>query len=328
MRGAAVAEIQQALARPVEEIVRHRPLDVPHAVDEHAVVQHVPPFALGPIGDVLRVERPLRVDRAVLHRRPVDAVGRLERPEAGRLEIRGESDRLVLPLGRRLGILVDKRRQVVALGSLDVRQHDVVVLRATEREQPQVRPGPLDAVAAFGIGDHQGMDGVRAAVARHLPRMVVHPVLVAVLKDRDVSAAAAFPRLVERHRDLAPHRFVHLEFDLVHRVDQIVVDEQFAARANVDRVGRRRRNHRRREHQNAEQKMQSSHGGLLLECGDSSPLSLPDLRSPGRVESRLRTRFVDRSKSGDESPHSKSIPGRRSIVIRATDRIPHCHTDN
>ena len=152
------------------------------------------------------------------------------------LSLYASPDRLVFRFRLGLGVGVDERREVVAFRPLDIVQDDVVLFRAFVFEQTQIRLGPLDPVGALRVGHDQAVARGVGVGSGDLPGVVVHPIFVTVLKNGCVSAPVAFPRLVERDCHLLPNRLVHLERDVRHRVDEIIVDEQLAAVAKGDRL--------------------------------------------------------------------------------------------
>src|SRR5688572_24047243 len=74
--------------------------------------------------------------------------------------------------------------------------------------------------------DGHAVDALRAAV--------VSLILISVVDDRDVRAEDTFPGLIEREHGSAIDRPMHPERRAVELVDEKVIDEQLAPRADVD----------------------------------------------------------------------------------------------
>ena len=120
-------------------------------------------------------------------------------------------------------------------------EKDVILLGAFEFDHPQVRPGPMDAVTAFGVAidlrsghtvGRFGVTDIRAAI--------VELVNVAVLDECHVAARVAFPRFIHVKDDFPRRRMVQHLPGPVERFDEGIVDEQFAAGADVERAGEQR----------------------------------------------------------------------------------------
>lgn len=94
---------------------------------------------------------------------------------------------------------------------------------------------------------------------RHI--MVVEPIGLAVLQYGFMSAVQPFPRLIEPQHDFARLWAMQDEPDAVQRSNQMVINEQFPTRADINRFGSRR--HARKDEQGApcgnHRMVQSSH---------------------------------------------------------------------
>ena len=145
-------------------------------------------------------------------------------------------------VGRHVRVAVLEHHEAVGRVGTDTLPDDVVVLGASELEKSQRRSCPGDAVPALGIAGHcpvignqrfsrleqrrdrKGLAGVRASA-------IVHPITVVVLDHRDVVGGRTFPGLVEGQDALGGTGRVQLQLHPLHGVDQVVINEQFQARA-------------------------------------------------------------------------------------------------
>ena len=118
--GRVLAVPDQFRPGPVDEVLRHTPLD-------RALLQHDPRIAhilaahAVPEGHVVRIESAVHDDRLVLQHRPVNTIRRLERRQAG-IVVR-VPDSLVFLAGTAVGIRILERGKVVRPQALP---HDVV----------------------------------------------------------------------------------------------------------------------------------------------------------------------------------------------------------
>ncbi len=171
------------------------------------------------------------------------AVGRLQRKEAFR-RIRAH-DGFVTRLGWRGRVFVFEDSGMAAirihLPHLAMRDDDVVRLRVFELMQAKLRLAPMNAVIAFGVaGEERMLAGVHLAGRGdgELPGLVIHAILVAVLEDAVITAAAALPRRVMRDGDLFWLRLMQALLGLAgHVFDEKAIHEQLATRADVDGLG-------------------------------------------------------------------------------------------
>ena len=122
-------------------------------------------------------------------------------------------------------------------------EDNVVLFGAVKRTKAEVGPRPRDAIRAFEVRDGQG--AARLDACRNLPGMIVHAVdaLARVMKDREVTAPVTIPLRVTHHRQLLRLGGMHENLNILHFPDQMVVDEEFAATANVEQLGIRRMCH-------------------------------------------------------------------------------------
>ena len=225
-RNAGSVHVRKSLDVPRHDVANAAELAVKFAVDLGMRI---------PEGEVLRVERALGDDGLVADQRPVQAVGGLEGVQSVFRSAAASGQRLVACLRRAGGIGVFERREIVASQPVP---HDVVGFRAGELAQAQLGLRPMDAVTAFGIADDFGVRGF-AGLRVVVRSPVVHPVPIAVLKDRVVGARVAFPRLVRHQHDFLRRGFLqHLPRIAAQLADQVVVDEQFPLRTDVDRLRR------------------------------------------------------------------------------------------
>ena len=207
---------------PVGEVVRNRPADHTEPVPELAVIEDVTVLLFGPERHILRIERMAGKDGTGLDFGPVNRVGRLEREEAVPfLPAVEKADRLVFRLGRRARPRVDERVEVVILVVAQAEHHDVVLFRPPELADPQVRPLPVDSVAAAQVGDRKGFPGILP------PGVVIHVIPRAVVHNREIPRAVAVPgRLAELGGNLPPLRTVNRQLDIFQRADQPVVQKE------------------------------------------------------------------------------------------------------
>ena len=220
------AEVQVLRLGPVQEVLRGGVTDIAHALGEVAEVGMVE-LPLGvPEDEILRVEGALALadDGLFADALPMQAI------RGDEAEHRLPAHRLPALVRRGLRIGVQEWREVVSgavLGVVD----DVVLLRAVEFVEAQLRLGPGDAVVTVGqAGDLPALPG-RAPV--------VHAEAAAVVQHRDVGVPDAFPRLVrEVDGDLALRRPVQHVADVDGPASQVVIDEQLAPGADVDHGGR------------------------------------------------------------------------------------------
>ncbi len=160
-----------------------------------------------PEGGVLRVERAVDDHRPVAHRRPVEAVRRLERDHAPgsqalehRLVARVRGGRRILVPADGRGARVDMQRPGLVVG-----HDDVVGFRALELMQSQLGFAPVDAIRAFrgAAKRRRRLDAMSGRVEGDVPRLVKHAVAAAVLEDAVKTTAVALPRGVMHEHDLA-----------------------------------------------------------------------------------------------------------------------------
>ncbi len=176
-------------------------------------------------GEVLRIEGAIG-DRGVIQQfAPMHAVRRTENAEA--LAVMRVGHRLEALVGGRGGIRVEEGREVVRA---DAFPDDVVFLRALELEEPGVQTLEVDAVPAFRHAAHLA-GAPRADLAA-----VVHQHALSVLHHGEVGGGFPLPELVQLQRDLLRHRMLKTPLDhAASTVDQEVIDEQLAPRANFIR---------------------------------------------------------------------------------------------
>ena len=175
----------------------------------------------------------------------MNAVGRLPREDAVSLGIveRAVSvpDRLIAFVVRAARSFVEEGREVLRseIRSGDFVEHDIVRRYALVIAQVEFRASPIASVDAFGEAVAH-----RDAVAKP-PRAVIEQVFVADLQHSRIAFASHLPRTVKLHDDLFTLGTVEREFDAVERIDEKIVDKEFASRSEIDgavvRVGDERR---------------------------------------------------------------------------------------
>ena len=142
-------------------------------------------------------------------------------------------DGLVLCRRIRGRILVLEDGEVVRADSVP---DDVVGLRSVKLNQPQIRFFPMNSVPAFGITGDLGM---RCLLLPGIPvgAPIVHPEQTIILKDRVVGGSIPLPRLLRPEHHLPRFRTMQLEPDVSPKlVDQVIVEQRFQPRANVNRT--------------------------------------------------------------------------------------------
>jgi len=132
-----------------------------------------------PKGEVLRIEGPLGDQRPVGQGLPAEPVRRAERRQPVRLP--RADDRLVPGIRRAVGVGVLEHGDVSRVGLdravLARGQHDVVLLRPLELEQPHVRLFPMNPVGTLRVTGIERMRLCQLVVLDgQLPRLVVHAV--------------------------------------------------------------------------------------------------------------------------------------------------------
>ena len=140
------------------------------------------------------------------------------------------TESLVALVGLRFRIRVEKRRKVVRLDSAP---DHVVVLGSTGLDEPEFRTGEMDAVGALGDTGDLGVAVVRAAGRA----AVIHQDFASVLDHREIGAGLALPGLVGGENDFTFYRLVQFQRDTVFLRDQVLVDEEFPAWPQIDRLG-------------------------------------------------------------------------------------------
>ena len=98
---------------------------------------------------------------------------------------------------------------------------------------------PVNPIPAFGITDHFRLGlPQRWRVDDVAMAAIIHAVQLAVLNHRRVPAGVALPGLVEFQGDFAGHGVMQLQRELaVQSLRQRIVDEEFPARTQLDRLG-------------------------------------------------------------------------------------------
>ena len=189
----------------------------------------------------------------------MDSVGRNERGQAAG---KGASRRLVTLGGGDAGTGVDQRREIVRIrGRLG--QYDVVLLRSPELKNAQFGFDPVNAVVRLGITSHLVFAAVGLFSARI--RAVVQPVAIAVFQHGHVpEGEEAFPGMFPLEHHLGRSGPVQLQRRACHRVDEVAIDKQFAARADIDRLGRHRRCGRKQRQQQRSNSGSSRVGSLRI----------------------------------------------------------------
>ncbi|MFM1944134.1 MAG: hypothetical protein RI897_3116 [Verrucomicrobiota bacterium] len=215
---------------PVDEVFGGGASDPADAVAEDAKVADVLLFRVGPEGDVLRIESAISDYGGGLDFGPVDCVGRGECDQAG---FAGAADGLVLLGGWRVGVGIEEGGEVMACAVMG--EDNVVVGGAVDFEEAELGFGPVDAVGALGVAG----DLVVEVVLGLGHAAVIHPQCVAVLKDGEVGAVDAFPGEVRMEDDFPGGGMVEFLSGVMERVDEIVIDEDFALGAEVDGGGGR-----------------------------------------------------------------------------------------
>ncbi len=154
-----------------------------------------------PEREVLSVEGMAGHDRfRAVHRRPVDAIRRLECIQSARIP--PETNRLVFLARFHPGVRVLENREVMRFLAVDLGQHDVVLFRTVVFEQSQVGFHPANPILALGISNPQRMRLV--AIRGDVPGVIVHPVPTGlaealVIKHRVVVAPVPLPgRIVDQ----------------------------------------------------------------------------------------------------------------------------------
>ena len=100
--------------------------------------------------------------------------------------------------------------------------------------QAKIWPNEVDAIGAFGVASIL----LLRTITDRTGAAVVESKFGAVLKDGVVAAEDSFPRLVGRKHDFTPLGCLQFERNVAAMgwIDQLVIDEHFHARADVDWV--------------------------------------------------------------------------------------------
>ena len=153
--------------------------------------------------------------------RPADAVAGEEAHQGVGLDGSPRSP-LVTLRGGHAGPPVDEGDELARLG-----QDHVVSSGAVDGDQSQVRLGPIDPVAALGVAGGLPLE-------ERTP--VVHAVDVAVLEDGGVKGRVVFHGIVEADGHPAGQRRAQAKAGSHEPVDEQMIHEQLASRADVDDV--------------------------------------------------------------------------------------------
>ena len=231
--GIDVGRVTQKLRLgPVHEVLRRRRADIP-AVAKVAMILAVLP-ALGiPEREVVRVKGALRDDGLPAEQRPVEAVGRLERVQP--VLAASHAERLVSGVGSAVGIRVAERHKRVGPHAIP---DDVVLLRVVPGEESQLGLRPVDSVRTFGVTVQ--IARVRSVLAFEIgivTAAIVHPILLAVLKHRDIVGPVPFPRFVGRQGNVLRRWLMQSQIGLApESFDKRIIDEQLTPRVDNDRL--------------------------------------------------------------------------------------------
>ena len=219
--------------------------DVAHPVTETAVIQAILAPHRIPEGQILGVEGALGHEGLAALQGEVNAVTRRQQVEAERLG--ASHDDLVALARGTAGVGVEEgggvSRAAADLGDHLLAQEYVVGRRALEFDHSQLGAGPVDAVLA--LDEAQAFPGTGLALVfvrgRVVPAAVVAAQAVAVLDDALIPRPVALPGGVRSKDDLAPHGLVELQAGGAgEALDEVIVDEELAAPADVDGITRGR----------------------------------------------------------------------------------------
>lgn len=228
----AVAKRHALRSGRLAEVLRRRSA---HRADARVAFSGLPPqmapvlsFGLRPEGDVLRVEHALGDERRSPHLAPAQAVGRNPSHESG---LRAASESLE-PLRRvDAGPRGEKRREVVGTWRR-IRKDEVVVARAVDLDEAEVRPGPLESIVAEG--DTRDL-AIGSVPARFRKPAAVEAKAFAVVDDDRAAAEGALPGPVEHeHRSLVSRR-TERDIKAFERVDHVVAFKETKTGADLDR---------------------------------------------------------------------------------------------
>lgn len=101
-------------------------------------------------------------------------------------------------------------------------------------EQSEVRLLPMNAVVAFGVATHLPADLQSSLRDAQCRAAVIHAVEFAVANHAVVSAAGPFPGRIVDDRNLARNRCVHASLRIGQLVNQVTVDKQLSAHADLN----------------------------------------------------------------------------------------------
>ena len=183
--------------------------------------------------EILRVERTVTDDGFFLHFAPVNSIGRLISDKTGR-DMTGNR---FIPCFRRAGrVCIQKRGEIVGH---DAAEQDIVFCAALKFNQTKLRLFPVDPV----IAECQAGILRRTQIALFLGSLlragtVIQAILLSIKKHAVIGTAAwSLPGLVKRNGNFLFDRCMQLQLRAVHLVDQIVIDKQLGAAADINTVG-------------------------------------------------------------------------------------------
>ena len=139
-------------------------------------------------------------------------------------------ERLVALLLRHAGAVVDERGEVVRV-RCQIGEHDVVILAAVDFMQAEFGLHPTNPIFRFRIAGHFTAGAIfetRIATVIHLEFL-----RLSIVNDGNVGAEASFPRLVKLYCGACFFGMMQLQCCALHLVDEKLVHEQLAARADV-----------------------------------------------------------------------------------------------
>ena len=222
------------------------PIVLPRANERHiaALVLRPERRAHRGIGELHRIVC-LGDDGALLQPTPANAVRRNERHQpatrAVPSHVKQSAERLEALARGNAGTPIEKRREVVRNRSGRVVENHIITAAPTHFEQPEIRLPPLNSVGRLGVAGHLIVPAVRRRAGF---AAIIQPVNRPVLDDGDVSGKFPVPRRIEGQHRPHVHRRAQAQFDALHLVHQVTIDEEF--QSPTERHGFRRGMRRRR----------------------------------------------------------------------------------
>jgi len=115
-------------------------------------------------------------------------------------------------------------------------EQNIIVLRPSKLDQPQIRPLPVDSILADGQAINLLMQRCNTTII--IPPAIIHFVQISILKNRHVVQAVPLPGAIAYKNDFTRHGVMkNLARLSLKRFNQISIDKKLTTICNINRGG-------------------------------------------------------------------------------------------